>query len=61
MTGLLTIRGNKLWIKTEGQTIKLEKAEDTWDDLQGILANTPMAKKHTVLEAIEIGKKREAK
>lgn len=53
-------KGTKFWIKTEGKTIKLEK-EDSWDDLQGVLADHPMSKKYTTLQIIEIAKKREAK
>jgi len=49
-----------LWTKIENNSIILEK-EDSWDDLQGILANHPMSKKYTTLQIIELAKKREAK
>jgi len=51
-------KGSKFWTKLKDNTLVIEKV-DTWDDLQGILADTPMAKRHTVEEAIEIGRKRE--
>ena len=54
-------KGTKLWTKLVNKTIVMEKVEDTWDDLQGLLANHPMSKKYTTLEVIEIAKKREAK
>ncbi len=54
-------KGSKLWTRVEKESIVLEKIEDSWNDLQGILADTPMAKKHTVEQVIEIAKKREAK
>ncbi|EKD67984.1 MAG: hypothetical protein ACD_48C00122G0002 [uncultured bacterium] len=54
-------KGSKLWTRVEKETIVLEKIEDSWDDFQGILADTPMAKKYTVEQVIEIAKKREAK
>jgi len=53
-------KGSKLWTKIENNSIILEK-EDSWDDLQGILANHPMSKKYTTLQIIELAKKREAK
>ena len=54
-------KGGKLWTRVEKETIVLEKIEDSWDDFQGILADTPIAKKYTVEQVIEIAKKREAK
>ncbi len=54
-------KGSKLWTRVEKETIVLEKIEDSWDDFQGILADTPIAKKYTVEQVIEIAKKREAK
>lgn len=54
-------RGNKLWTKIEDKKIVIEKIDDSWDDLQGLLADHPMSKKYTTLEIIEIAKKREAK
>ena len=54
-------KGTKFWVKTEGKTIKLEKQEDTWDDLQGSLKDTSKTKGKTVLQIIELAKKEEAK
>jgi len=54
-------KGTKLWTRVEKKSIVLEKVEDSWNDFQGILADTPMAKKYTVEQVIEIAKKREAK
>jgi bifunctional DNA-binding transcriptional regulator/antitoxin component of YhaV-PrlF toxin-antitoxin module len=54
-------KGSKLWTRIEEKTIILEKVEDTWDDLQGVLADTPMAKKYTVEQVIGIARSREAK
>ena len=46
---------------TKKQFIVIEKVEDSWDDLHGLLADHPLSKKYTTLEIIEIAKKREAK
>lgn len=54
-------KGTKLWTKLAGNTITIEKIDTSWDDVQGILANNPMAKKYTVEQVIEIAKKREGK
>lgn len=54
-------KGSKLWTRIDEKSIILEKVEGTWDDLQGILADTPMAKKYTVEQVIEIARKKEAK
>ena len=54
-------KGAKLWTKVEGKSIILEKVEDSWDDLQGIFADTHMAKKYTVEQVIEIARKKESK
>lgn len=54
-------KGAKLWTKLVNRSIVIEKVEDSWDDVQGLLANHPMSKKYTTLEIIEIAKKREAK
>lgn len=39
----------------------VEKVEDSWDDLQGTLANHPISKKYTTLQVIELAKKIGAK
>lgn len=54
-------KGSKLWTTVKNNTVVLEKAEDTWDDLQGLLADHPMSKKYTTLQVIEIAKKKEGK
>jgi AbrB family looped-hinge helix DNA binding protein len=54
-------KGSKIWTTMKDNTIVLEKVEDSWDSLQGILANHPMSKKYSTLQVIEIAKKREAK
>lgn len=54
-------QGSKLWIRVEKNALVLEKAGDSWDDLQGILANHPLNKKYTTLQIIELAKKKEAK
>lgn len=37
-------KGSKLWAKVKDNTVVLEKADDAWSDLQGILADHPMSK-----------------
>lgn len=54
-------KGSKLWTTVTDNTVVLEKAEDSWDNLQGILANHPMSKKHSTLQVIEMAKKKEMK
>lgn len=54
-------QGSKLWTRIEKNKLVLEKAGDSWDDLQGILANHPLNKKYTTLQIIELAKKKEAK
>ncbi|KKU03050.1 MAG: hypothetical protein UX99_C0013G0008 [Candidatus Amesbacteria bacterium GW2011_GWB1_47_26] len=53
-------KGSKLWTKVKDNTIFLEKAEDDWDSLQGLLANHPISKKYSTLQIIEIARKKEA-
>ncbi|MBI5620657.1 AbrB/MazE/SpoVT family DNA-binding domain-containing protein [Candidatus Gottesmanbacteria bacterium] len=53
-------KGSKMWTKVKDNTIILEKAEDDWDSLQGLLANHPISKKYSTLQIIEIAKKKEA-
>ena len=52
-------KGSKLWTKVEKKAILLEKVEDSWDALQGTLANHPISKKYTTLQVIEMAKKKE--
>lgn len=52
-------KGAKIWSKIVGNSVVLEKT-DSWDDLQGLLADHPMNKKYSTLQIIEIAKKREA-
>ena len=54
-------KGSKLWPRVENKAIILEKIEDSWDDLQGSLKDTPLTKNKTVLEIIEIARKREGR
>lgn len=60
-TALGLEKGSKMWTRMKDNAIVLEKAEDDWDNLQGILADHPMSKKYSTLQVIEIAKKREAK
>jgi len=60
MTLLGLSKGSKLWPRVENRTIVLEKVEDSWDELQGSLVDTPLTKNKTVLEIIELAKKKEA-
>lgn len=53
-------KGNKMWTNVKDNTIILEKAEDDWDSLQGLLADHPISKKYSTLQIIEIAKKKEA-
>lgn len=53
-------KGSKLWTKVEKKSILLEKVEDSWDDLQGTLRDTPKTKGKTVVQIIEMAKKAEA-
>lgn len=54
-------RGNKLWTRIEEQAIVIEKVGDSWNDLQGTLKDTVLTKGKSVLEIIELAKKKEAK
>jgi len=54
-------RGNKLWTRIEKQAIVIEKVGDSWNDLQGTLKDTVLTKGKSVLEIIELAKKKEAK
>ncbi len=54
-------KGAKLWTKLVNKTIVIEKIEDSWDDLQGTLKDTPLTKGKSVLEIIDIAKKLEGK
>ncbi len=37
------------------------ETKDSWSSLQGILASTKMARNHTILQAIEIAREKEAR
>lgn len=52
-------KGQKLWTRIENNKIVIDKV-DSWDDLQGIAADSPVAKKYTVKQAIKIAEKKEA-
>lgn len=54
-------KGSKIWTSVKDNTVVLEKVEDSWDNLQGILANHPMSKKYSTLQVIEMAKKKEVK
>lgn len=54
-------KGSKLWTSVKDNTVILEKAEDGWDNLQGILVNHPLSKKYSTLQVIEMAKKKEIK
>lgn len=54
-------KGSKLWTSVKDNTVILEKAEDGWDSLQGILVNHPLSKKYSTLQVIEMAKKKEVK
>jgi bifunctional DNA-binding transcriptional regulator/antitoxin component of YhaV-PrlF toxin-antitoxin module len=54
-------KGTKLWTKVVGKSLLLEKIDESWNNLQGILAETKAAKKYTPGQVIKIAEKKEAK
>lgn len=54
-------KGDKIFVKVEKERVVLEPLKGSFVDLQGILLNTPAAKKHNLGEIIKIAGKREAK
>ncbi len=54
-------KGSRIWTKLENRKITLERAEDSWADLQGSIKDTKKTKGKTILEIIEFAKQEEAK
>ena len=54
-------KGAKLRTTVVKKSIVIEKVDDSWDSLQGMLAQHPLSKKYTTQEVIELAKKKAAK
>lgn len=59
--GMRLTQGSRLFVRVRDDAIALEKIEDSWDNVQGIAADTSIARKYTPAKVIQVAAKREAR
>lgn len=53
-------RGSKLFVRMDGDSLKLEKTGDSLSELQGFLADSTIAKKNSMSKIMKIAAKKRA-